>query len=216
MCFSATASFASGVVISGIGIATLARVRRRKELLLGLVPLVFGIHQFLEGMVWLGLNGTVSPGIGHGAAVAYIVVAAAVLPALVPWSLWLAEPIPHRRRWLLPLVFLGTGVTAAATWELTEAPVVARIRSHSIEYEYTLNQTWWYSVPYIIATCTPAFLSSYPWLVRFGALIVVGLLITAFFKLQYLTSIWCAEAALISVCVYLHFVRVRALEKAIP
>ena len=59
MCFSPQADFTAGAVITGVGVQTLRRVRVRRELIVGALPLLLGIHQLLEGFVWLGL-----PGIG--------------------------------------------------------------------------------------------------------------------------------------------------------
>lgn len=62
MCFSATASFTSSAVIGVIGVATLARSTHRREWLFASIPLLFALHQFAEGMVWLGLTGDGLPG----------------------------------------------------------------------------------------------------------------------------------------------------------
>lgn len=57
MCFSATASFTSSAVIGVIGVATLARASHPREWLFASIPLLFAIHQFAEGAVWLALSG---------------------------------------------------------------------------------------------------------------------------------------------------------------
>jgi len=57
MCFSATASFVASGVIGSIGLATLRHVREPRTLLFAAVPMLFAVHQFTEGFVWLGLNG---------------------------------------------------------------------------------------------------------------------------------------------------------------
>ena len=68
MCFSATANFAGSAVLGAIGVATIAEVKHRRELLFASLPCLFALHQFTEGFVWLGINGkfprprcTVSP-----------------------------------------------------------------------------------------------------------------------------------------------------------
>ena len=59
MCFSAPASFLSGSVLIGIDIYCLHHLRKKdkKYLLFALIPLFFGIQQFIEGFIWLGING---------------------------------------------------------------------------------------------------------------------------------------------------------------
>ena len=53
MCFSATASFVAGTTLSTIGVATITKVKQRSELPFALIPLLFGIQQFIEGIIWL-------------------------------------------------------------------------------------------------------------------------------------------------------------------
>jgi hypothetical protein len=72
MCFSATADFAGSVVLGTVGVATLREVKDRRELLLAAMPSLFALHEFIEGFVWLGLDGTVSQQLGHNAGAAYM------------------------------------------------------------------------------------------------------------------------------------------------
>src|ERR1700756_1938659 len=84
MCFSPQADFVAGAVIAGVGVETLRRVRARRELIVGALPLLFGVHQLVEGFVWFGLRGQISRGLGDAAKEVYILYAHAVLPAIVP------------------------------------------------------------------------------------------------------------------------------------
>src|ERR1700722_10116222 len=107
MCFSPQADFTAGTVITLVGVETLRRVHHRRELIVGALPLLFGLHQLVEGFVWLGLRGEVSQGLGDTAKQTYIVLAHAVLPALVPLGFTLLEPDRRRARWMWPLVAAG-------------------------------------------------------------------------------------------------------------
>jgi hypothetical protein len=51
MCFSPEADFTAGAVIAAVGVETLRRVRSPRELIVGALPLLFGIHQLIEGFV---------------------------------------------------------------------------------------------------------------------------------------------------------------------
>ena len=62
MCFSATANFVGSAVLGAVGVVTLTKVKHRRELLFATLPILFAIHQFIEGFVWLGLDGILSPG----------------------------------------------------------------------------------------------------------------------------------------------------------
>ena len=50
-------------VLGAIGVVTLTKVKHRRELLFAGLPLLFAIHQFMEGFVWLGLERTLSPAV---------------------------------------------------------------------------------------------------------------------------------------------------------
>jgi hypothetical protein len=47
--FSATVSFAGRAALGAAGVATLSKVKHRRELLFAAMPLLFAIHQFIEG-----------------------------------------------------------------------------------------------------------------------------------------------------------------------
>lgn len=53
MCFSASASFTAAAVLLGLGTVTMRRARSRRELPYAAIPLLFGVQQLLEGMLWL-------------------------------------------------------------------------------------------------------------------------------------------------------------------
>ena len=65
MCFSATANFVGSGVLVTAGFATLTRVKHRRELLFASLPVLFAAHQFIEGFIWLGLDGVLSPQAAH-------------------------------------------------------------------------------------------------------------------------------------------------------
>ena len=52
MCFSATASYTAGVLLVGMGGVVLSRVREKREIAYAAIPLLFGIQQLSEGLVW--------------------------------------------------------------------------------------------------------------------------------------------------------------------
>jgi hypothetical protein len=49
MCFSAGASFAGGVIITGTGVATFREVHKPSQLVFASIPVFFGVQQILEG-----------------------------------------------------------------------------------------------------------------------------------------------------------------------
>jgi hypothetical protein len=212
MCFSPDADFTAGTVIAGVGVATLRRVRTRRELIVGALPLMFGIHQLVEGFVWLGLQGRVSSGLGDAAKETYIVFAHAVLPIIVPLGFMLIEPDHRRTRWMWPLVCAGLLMGLYLLWQVTAYPVGAQEDAHCIDYRTHTPNDVLIGALYVLVTCGPALISSRRYLRWFGLVSVIGVIATALVRVDELTSLWCVYVALVSVLILEHFRRQRAID----
>src|SRR5580698_11085973 len=134
MCFSATANFVGSGVLAAVGVVTLTKVKHRRELLFAALPTFFAIHQFIEGFVWLGLDGYLSPAVTHDMGAAFMLYAQGLLPFLMPLSVLLFEPTAKSRRRMLPLLALGTGTTLYILWALTAYPTQIYVKGDSIVY----------------------------------------------------------------------------------
>lgn len=212
MCFSPEADFTVGAVVAGVGVATLRRVHARRELIVGALPLLFGIHQLTEGFVWLGLRGQVSGSLGAAAKQAYIVYAQAVLPAIVPLGFTLLEPDPRRSHWMWPLVYLGVLLGVYLLWQVTAYPVGAQQEARCIDYTTHTPNDILIGVLYVTVTCGPALMSSRPYLRWFGLVSLAGVIATALVRVDELTSLWCLYVAVVSLLILEHFRRQRGVE----
>ena len=212
MCFSPAADFTVGAVVAGIGVETLRRVRVRRELIVGALPLLFGVHQLVEGFVWLGLRGEVSAGLGDAAKETYIFYAHAVLPVIVPFGFMLLEPDRRRSRWMWPLVCLGLLLGAYLLWQVSAYPVGAQEDARCIDYTTHTPNDALIGLLYVIATCGPAMISSRRYLRSFGLVSLAGVIVTALVRVDELTSLWCLYVAMVSVLILEHFRRQRASE----
>src|SRR6202167_2493200 len=153
MCFSATANFVGSGVLAAVGVVTLTKVKHRRELLFAGLPTLFAVHQFIEGFVWLGLDGDLSPTVTHDMGAAFMLYAQGLLPLLLPLSVMLFEPTRARRRMMMPFVLLGLLLTLFMLWGLTAYPLEVWVKQNSIVYvNYATNRTW-VAVLYVIATC---------------------------------------------------------------
>ena len=56
MCFSAEADLLVGLVVVGVGVDAIRHTTRRSELPIAALPLLLGVHQVIESLVWLGLE----------------------------------------------------------------------------------------------------------------------------------------------------------------
>jgi uncharacterized protein DUF6629 len=209
VCFSASANFVGSAVLGAIGVATLAEVKHRRELLFAAMPCLFALHQFTEGFVWLGLNGHMQPIVAHDAGAAYILYAQGLLPFLLPFSVFLMESTPTRRRRMLDFTALGALLTLYILWGLIAYPVQIYARGHGIVYLNQISTTDTVAVLYVVATCGALFFSGFRALVLLGALNLAGLLVVMLVRRYEFTSIWCAYAAVVSVIIYFFFRRSR-------
>jgi hypothetical protein len=215
MCFSPEADFTAGALVAGVGVQTLRRVRVRRELIVGALPLLFGLHQLTEGFVWLGLRGEVSSGVAAAAKQAYIVYAHAVLPAIVPLGFTLLEPDDRHARWMWPLVCLGLLLGVYLLWQVTVYPVGAQPQAHCIDYTTHTPNDVLIGALYVLVSCGPALISSRRYLRWFGLVSLAGAIAVALVRVDELTSLWCLYVAVVSLLILEHFRRQRALEAAV-
>jgi hypothetical protein len=205
MCFSAVANFAGSAVLGAVGVVTLTKVKHRRELLFATLPTLFAIHQFIEGFVWLGLDGTLSPEVAHDMGAAFMLYAQGLLPFLLPLSVMLFEPTRKSRRRMLPFLVIGGATTLYILWALTAYPLQVFVRGNSIVYINPATNNEAVAVVYVIATCGSLFFSKIRDMIMFGAANLVILLIVMAVKRYAFTSLWCAYAAAASVIILAYF-----------
>ena len=207
MCFSATANFVGSGVLGAGGVATLAKVKHRRELLFAALPTLFAIHQFIEGFVWLGLDGILSPAVAHDMGAAFMLYAQGLLPFLLPLSVLLFEPNAKSRNRMLPFAILGGATTLYILWALTAYPLQLYVRQNSIVYINQATNNTTVAVLYVIATCGSLFFSKIRMMVVFGLANVAILLVVLAVKRYAFTSLWCAYAAAASAIILVYFWR---------
>jgi hypothetical protein len=205
MCFSATANFVGSGVLGTIGVVTLTKVKHRRELLFAALPTLFAIHQFIEGFVWLGLDGILSPRVTHDMGAAFVLYAQGLLPFLMPLSVLLFEPDRKSRRRMLPFVIIGCLTTLYMLWGLAAYPLQIFVRGNSIVYINPATNNTTLAIFYVIATCGSLFFSKVRAMVLFGAANLVILLGVMEIKRYAFTSLWCAYAAVASIIILAYF-----------
>ncbi len=206
MCFSATASFAAAAVLVPAGVWTLRAAWRHDRRLLGLAsfPLLFGVQQASEGMLWRALDAGDVAG-QHAPAVVFLFFAYLVWPALVPLSALLAERDPRRRRLLawLSAAGLALGLSLFVPLLIHEDWLGVGLERGSILYSARLI---WdgvvghtpIRVVYAAIICGALLLSSDRSIRIFGGLITASVILGFVFAAYAFVSIWCYFAALIS------------------
>jgi hypothetical protein len=188
-----------------MGVVTLTKVKHRRELLFAALPLLFAVHQFIEGFVWLGLDGILSPVVAHDMGAAFMLYAQGLLPFLLPLSVLLFESDVKSRRRMLPFLALGGGTTLYILWALTAYQLQVYVKGNSVVYINQATNNTAVAVLYIIATCGSLFFSQVKMMVVFGAANLTILLVVMEVKRYAFTSLWCAYAAIASIIILVYF-----------
>ena len=203
MCFSATASFVAGASLSAIGVATLAKAEQRSEIPFAAIPLLFGIQQLVEGVVWLTF-GHDAPVVRHVMTNVYSVFSHVLWPIYVPFAIAFLDTTPWRRKTLRAFQWAGVAVGLYLAYSLIARPIVAEVTGRHIVYVSPHFYLLPVIVLYLAATCVSCFFSSHTFVRLFGILALLSFIAAAVVHARALVSIWCFFAALLSVLIYLH------------
>ena len=207
--FFIIANFTLTGMLLVIGALTLKKVSRPAELVFASLPLLFGLHQFTQGFVWLGLYHMVSPHTLHVASMLFVFYAQAILPFWVPLAIWLLEPRSPRRHLLATLTVVGALLMAYVAWGLLWQPTQVFIHDYSLVYFNPHTEHLWVALIYILTTCGALIISRSVAIQLFGWLNLLGLLVVYLIAQYSFTALWCLYAALVSVILYLHFIERR-------
>lgn len=204
MCFSATASFISGATLCVIGVATLKQTKASAEVPFAMIPLLFGVQQLTEGVIWLSFSHN-TQAIRNVMTYLYSLFSHFVWPVYVPFAIGIMEMVRWRKKALFILLVLGVTVGVFLLYWITAGPLNAEVISHHIIY----ISPHFYSVPamilYFTATCASCFFSSHRFVRLLGILLVLSLISAYLVHSIAVVSIWCFFAAILSMVIFLHF-----------
>ena len=203
MCFSASASFGASVVLGTVGVITLRKVKEPAQIPFAVIPLMFAVQQFSEGMLWIGLSDSAHASWRHFPVYIFLVFAQLVWPAWVPFSILLLEKDRIRKRILTFFFIMGLSIAGYLLYCIFAYDVSAEIRSGHIHYtlNFPLTFTLISSVLYFTPTVVSLFVSSIKRMVFLGFAILISFLVTKIFLQDFLISVWCFFAAMLSLVV---------------
>lgn len=204
MCFSATASFTASAALLGIGAVTLHKARQPRERPFAAIPLLFGIQQLTEGVLWLGF-GWDTPALNAVLTQLYSFFSHVLWPAYVPLAAWALEPRGPRRHALTLISAGGIAVGAYLLYNMFANPILARPVGDHIDYDSPHFYIAVVMTLYLTATKGSMLLSSRRVMKLFGALALAGALAAWWFYARWFISVWCFFAAVLSLVIWLHF-----------
>jgi len=210
VCFSPQADLVGGAFVSGLGIDALRHLRSRRNFLpLASLPLVLGVHQMIESLIWWGLEGDVSHGVEHVALWAYLIIAFVLLPIFIPFAIMCIEPAFHRRMAMLLFAAFGVGVAGVLLAALIRAPFSVGIRPHHLDY--FINQRHGLIIVgfYVVAICGALLCSGDRHVLLFGLVNVVAVALIAWLIADGFASVWCGWATVSSgaIALYMRFAK---------
>jgi hypothetical protein len=207
MCFSATASFSASAVLAVCGVVAVTSTNQSKQWFLASVPIIFAAQQFTEGFLWMGLKNENAP-LSELCMYTFLTVAQVIWPFWMALSFMKLEENPIRKKILLICFYAGCVASCILAYRLVFFTIAAQIRDHHIYYDIP-SPRWMIiasSILYVIATLIPPFASTLNSKIL-GFMLLASLLVSKFFYSDYLISVWCFFAAIISILIILIFKR---------
>lgn len=203
MCFSAGASFSAAGVLSVIGLLTVKKVHDKRLYPLSLIPLFFALQQFSEGIVWLALGNCISTAFILPASYFFIGIACITWPIYISIATLAYEKQIIRKRLLYIPFLIGLSLAAYAVFHLVYYEIQAQIIACHIFYSVKDTAfSYYFTIPYLLATILPFFISSIKKMWILGLVFLISFIVSFFVYTTWLTSIWCFFAAIISMLLY--------------
>jgi hypothetical protein len=204
MCFSAGASFTSGVLLTFVGTETLRKVHKPAQIGLASIPLFFAFQQFTEGTLWLTIGKSGWAGLQTTCAYMFMIMAQVIWPLLVPISVLLIEENRTRKKILFALLTVGAAVALYYSYRLVFYDMHAEIgRMHIIYQSAAPDHSESISMLfYLTATIAPLFVSSIRRIYIVGIVMGLSFIVTVLCYKLFLISVWCFFGAVLSFAVF--------------
>lgn len=203
MCFSATASFTASAVLGAVGIGTMSKARNNPERMLAAIPLFFGLQQFIEGLIWVSLNGSgnyVLP-----LTYFYLFFASLWWPIYAPLVVYVLEDRGVRKK-IIGLFCIGGAVIGISQYiTFIQTPSAAKIVNACIYYGVAGSYPTLHAILYALATVGAGLISSKKIINVFGVLVGISAFIAWRVYIINFASVWCFFAALLSCVIYFYF-----------
>jgi hypothetical protein len=218
MCFSATASFTAGAVLTTIGIVSIRKSPSASQTMFAGIPFIFGIQQITEGFVWLSLTDTSFAFLKSLATYNFLFFAQVVWPMWVPLSIVRLEPKHKRRTAEIFLVYLGALMSVYQLFCLFTFHVYSVVQDHHILYvqDYPVIISHFSKAIYLCVIFLPLFLSRIAHMKLLGTVIVISCVVSLLVYRIYFVSVWCFFAAVVSFIVYIIVHTISHTERPVP
>lgn len=205
MCFSATVSFTAGGTLLLVGAWAVRLARQPLELPFALIPVLFGVQQLLEGVLWLTVPAK-APALNAALTQIYSYFSQVLWPIYIPLSVLLLETVRWRRRVLVLITGAGTVCGLFLMSYLVRLPVTSEVRGEHMVYVFEHFHVMAATGLYLLGTCVGPLLSSHRWVRLFGAAATLSFMATYASYATWFISVWCFFAGILSSVVLLYFI----------
>ncbi|MDO8753817.1 MAG: hypothetical protein Q7J80_07975 [Anaerolineales bacterium] len=189
--------------MSVLGVATVKKAERKAEIPFAMIPLLFGVQQIIEGVLWLSFRFD-APLLNVIMTYVFTLFSHVLWPIFVPFSIGLMETVAWRKKVISAFQITGIAVGLYHLYVIVKFPVTSEFNGHIVYVSPYFNKVP-VLVLYLAATCVGAFFSSHKIINIFGALALLLFMVAYWFYTVAFFSVWCFFAAILSVVIYLHF-----------
>ena len=205
MCFSATASFTASFALIGsvIYCVKIASDFEKPYWLFAFVPVLFGLQQFIEGIVWLKIASECTNS-ARTAALSYLLFSHLFWLIWIPLSCYAVENNLIKRKIFFALILLGGvfGLSIYVPFLLVEDSMAIGLTRNSIVYSTVLLYDQY--IPrklltlFYILIIIPLLMANDRYTKYFGLLILASVVFSIMFFDYAFISTWCYFAAVFS------------------
>lgn len=209
MCFSATASFGASAFLAGAGIVAIKKIESPKMLAFASMPILFGVQQFSEGILWLTFADPEFVFWQKPAIYGFLLIAQVLWPVWLPFALWRMEPDDARKKIMTYFFGIGAVLSLFLLYCLIFYEVRAVEEARHIRYSLDFPYKPMKRIMYFLAIVVPIFLSSLRFMKLLGVTLLGSLMLSYILYYNYVISVWCFFAAILSALVVLIIVNNR-------
>lgn len=201
MCFSAEASFTMGTALSVIGVLCIREASKKDWgncglTMIAMIPLLFGLQQFAEGVVWLHMNGVLHETfLSRAAQMLFLSLAWLLWPVYVPVAFYLVEKSSLKKVIYAFVFVIGLIIFFIDARFLWNETVRATLVGNSLYYPAS---PYYGNFLYGLATILPIVISSIRKMWVFGLFLLLSYFATEAIWHFTFTSVWCFFAAISS------------------
>jgi hypothetical protein len=175
-----------------------------------MLPLLFGVQQLSEGVVWWSLDHSAAT-LNSASTLTYMLFSHVLWPVFVPFSFLCMETVRWRRRLMVMFVGIGVVVALAGLHTVFAGSHTSRVSRDSIQYDLP---PWYVVALYLFATCIGALCSSRTLIKGMGAAALALALVTLWLYVSVFVSLWCFFCALLTVMIFASYLSKRSREVA--